>query len=70
VLDDVAVLVYAEDVDAGVLMVAGPDMVTVQNDIVVLGECPLELDELAWVLGCHALDVVDEARKRIEKRSR
>jgi hypothetical protein len=43
-LDDVAVPVYAEDADADVLMVAGPDLVTMLNHIVALGECALELD--------------------------
>jgi len=38
VLDNLAVLANAEDIDAGVLMITGPNLVTVQNHIVALGK--------------------------------
>jgi hypothetical protein len=60
VLDDLALRVNAEDIDACVLMIARPDLVTVQDHIVALAECALELDALARVLGCHAFEVIDE----------
>ena len=59
-LDDLAVVVEPEDVDAGVLVVAGPGLVAVQDDEVALGDHPLELDSLARVLRRHPLEVVDE----------
>ena len=49
-LDDLAVLVEAEDVDARVLLVARPGLTAVQDDIVALRECSFELDALARVL--------------------
>jgi hypothetical protein len=38
VLNDFAVLVEPENVDPGVVMVTRPDLVTVQHDVVVLGQ--------------------------------
>ena len=59
VLDDPAVSVEAEDVDAGVLLI-WPDLMTVEHDLVAVGETAFELDPLARVLGTHTLEVVDE----------
>jgi hypothetical protein len=60
VLDDLAVAVEAEDVDARVILVAGPVLVAVEDRKVALGYSALELDPLCGVLGGHALEVVDE----------
>jgi len=60
VLDDPAVVVEAEDVDPGVVLVAGSVLEAVQHDEVSLGDGALELDALSRVLGRHALEVVDE----------
>jgi hypothetical protein len=60
VLDDLAVLIEAEDVDAGVFVVTGPDLVAMQNHIVVFGYHPLELDALAGIFVSHPDEVVDE----------
>src|SRR4030095_2176395 len=46
VLDDLAVAVDAEDVDPGVVVVARPALVAVQDDEVCLGDGPLELGAL------------------------
>jgi len=53
-------LVQPEDVDAGVVGVAGPALVTVPDDVVALGDSSLELDVLAGILGGHPLEVLDE----------
>jgi hypothetical protein len=44
VFDDLAVLVKAEDVYPGVVMVAGPLLTAVEYHHVALGESPLEVD--------------------------
>ena len=60
VFDDLAVAVEAEDVDARVVVIAGPVLKAVQHDVVAFCDGPLELDPLARILGGHALEVVDE----------
>ncbi len=60
VLDDPAVVVEAEDVDSGVVVVAGPTLVAVQHDQVAFGDGALELDVLAGVLRRHPVEAVDE----------
>ena len=47
VLHDPARRIQAEDVDPGPVAIAGPLLVTVQDDIVALPDDPLELDPLA-----------------------
>ncbi|CAM5250732.1 NAD(P)-binding domain-containing protein OS=Streptomyces tendae OX=1932 GN=GUR47_18335 PE=4 SV=1 [Streptomyces tendae] len=59
VFNDLAVGVEAEDVDARVLLV-GPGLVAVQDDVVAVGEGTPVFDALARILGGHALEVVDE----------
>ena len=59
-LDDLAVGVDAEDVDAGVVVVAGPALVAMEDDEVAFGDRTLELDALARILARHLLEVVDE----------
>ena len=59
-LDDLAVCIEAEDVDACVVVIAGPVLEAVQHHQVTLGHAATELDTLAWVLLCHAVEVVDE----------
>ena len=59
-LDDSAVLVKAEDVDTGVLVVTRPELVAMQDHVVALADHPLELDPLAGVLVSHPEEVVDE----------
>src|SRR3954451_11277371 len=50
VLDDLAVGVEAEDVDAGVVVVAGPGLMAVQDDMVTLGNRANEPHPLARVV--------------------
>ncbi len=57
--DDLAARIEAEDVDARVLLF-GPELVAVQDDVVAFGKGALEFDALAGILGGHALEVVDE----------
>ena len=45
-LDDLAVVVQAEDVDPGPVAVTRPLLVAVENDVVALGDGPLEVDAL------------------------
>src|SRR5262249_45729916 len=60
VLDDLAIIVEPEDIDAGPVAIARPLLVTVQHDELALGDRALELDALARVLTRHALEVIDE----------
>ncbi len=60
-----AVVLQAEDVDTGVVVIAGPDLVAVEHDEVALGDDPLELLALAWILARHAFEVVDEGLLRV-----
>ena len=59
-LDDFAVVVKPEDVYSGVVVIAGPLLIAMQNDVVALREHALELDALAGVFLRHAREVVDE----------
>lgn len=59
-LDDPVRVVEAEDVDAGVVIVARPMLVAVQHDQVTLDDRALDLDALAGVLRGHPIEVVDE----------
>lgn len=43
--------IETEDVDSGIVMVAGPVPAAVQDDEVILGDDPLELNSLVWVVG-------------------
>ena len=64
-LDDLAEVVKSEDVDPGIVLVAGPVLEAVEDNEVVLGDSPLELDPLAGVLHGHPLEVVDERLRAI-----
>ncbi len=46
-LDDPALFIEAEDVDAGVVVVPGPVLEAVEDDQVPFRDGPLELDALA-----------------------
>src|SRR5688572_14462342 len=59
-LDDLAVLVEAEDVDTGELLVARPRLVAVEGHEVAVGQRSLELHPLAGILERHPLEVRDE----------
>jgi len=61
VLDDLAVAAEAEDVDSGLVVIAGPLLEAVEHDQVAVGDCAHELDRLAGVLGLHPLEVLDES---------
>src|SRR5216684_5000133 len=60
VLNHLAVVVEAEDVDTGPVGIAGPCLVAVQHHVAPLGDDALELDMLARILGGHTYKVVDE----------
>lgn len=59
-LDDPAVVIEAEDVDAGPVPVAGPLLPAVENDVVSLGNHAFEVNPLAWILARQALELLDE----------
>ena len=60
-LDDLAVVVEPEDVDAGIVVIARPVLEAVEHDEVTLGDGSLYLYPFARPLARHALEVVDEA---------
>jgi len=52
--------VEAENVNASPVAVVRPLLVTVENHVVAIANHPSELDSLAWVLGGHSVEVLDE----------
>jgi hypothetical protein len=60
VLDDLARVVEAKDVDACPVAVAGPLLVAMEDDVAPLGDGPLELHLLAGVPAGHLAEVGDE----------
>ena len=54
VLDNSATAVEAEDVDLGVIPVAGPMLETVKHDEIAIGEGTFDLDTLARILAPSA----------------
>jgi hypothetical protein len=67
-LDDLSVVVQAEDVHARPVGVACPLLITVQNHIVCFSDNTLELDMLAGVFTRHALEVFDEGLLPVSNR--
>ena len=59
-LDHLAVLVEAKDVDTGVIAVAWPLLMAVQDHVIAIGEGPLDLRVLARVVMRHPLEILDE----------
>ena len=59
-LDDFAVVVKTEYVDSGIVPIARPRLVAVENDIVAFGDDALERDVLARVFARHSFEVIDE----------
>lgn len=61
-LDDLAVLVEAEDVDACpvLVLVSGPHLVTMENDAVALCDRAFEVHAFARLRLGHALEIVDK----------
>ncbi len=59
-LDDFAVVIQPEDIDACPITIARPLLITMENDIAVLGNHPLEVNALAGVFLCHAHEIRDE----------
>ena len=60
VLDDLAVSIETEDVDARPLTVIRPVLLAVEHHVVPFREDPPELDTLPRVLLSHSLEVLDE----------
>ena len=61
-LDDLAVLIEAENIDARpvLITVRGPFLVAMENDTVSFRDGTLEVHAFAWVFRSHALEVFDE----------
>ena len=59
-LDDLAVVVDAEDVDASPVGVAGPLLITVQHDELPFRDRALELDALAGIVARGIFEIIDE----------
>ena len=59
-LNDLAILIEAEDIDPGPIVVAGPLLVTVQHNVISLCNDSFELHAFPRVLQRHAGKVLDE----------
>ena len=59
-LDDLALFIESKNVYAGVVMIAGPRLVAVQNDQIVFSYRALEFHLLARIFCCHTLKIFDE----------
>ena len=59
-LDDLAIAVEAEDIDAGIVVVAGPVLLAMQHDKVAIGKGALDLDSFPWPFVRHAFEIVDK----------
>jgi hypothetical protein len=60
-LDDLALLIQAEDVDSDPIIVAGPFLAGVQHHVVAFGDGALEEHLLAGVILAQAGEVIDKA---------
>jgi hypothetical protein len=60
VVDDLPHAIQPKDVDTGPIAVVRPVLVTVKDDKITFCENAPELDALARILACHALEVLDE----------
>src|SRR5260221_14130955 len=59
-LDDLARLGQAEDVDPGIILVPRPMLEAVKDHVIALGQDAPELDALAGIFARHAFEIVDE----------
>lgn len=60
VFDNLAVVIQPEDVNPGPIAVAGPFLMTVQNDVIPLGDDAPEVGALAGIFPRHLREVLDE----------
>jgi len=58
--DNFAAVVEPKDVDAGIVLVARPFLMTVKYDKIVLRDRTLERDFLVGKFICHSFEIVDE----------
>lgn len=60
-LDDLAVLIEAENIDARpvLITVRGPFLVAMENDTVSFRDGTLEVHAFAWVFRSHALESIN-----------
>lgn len=52
--------VESENVDAGILVISGPSLMAVENDVVPFCKRPFNLNMLPWILRSHTLEVIDK----------
>ena len=60
VLYDLAVVIEAKDIYAGPIVLSGNLLMAVEDNVVTIGKCPLEVDLLPWVFGVEFLEMLDE----------
>jgi len=60
VFDDLSPVVEPEDVDPRIIVISRPVLEAVKNDILTLGDHPLDLDPLAGPLARHPLEITDK----------
>lgn len=60
-LNDLPLIVEPENIDSRVIVVSGPVLGAMKNDILVLCHDPLYLDSFARPFASHALEIVNEA---------
>lgn len=59
--DDPTFLIDANDIDAGVVVIARPVLMAMEDHMMPLGDNPLEGHALLWAVGGHAGEVVDKS---------
>ncbi|WP_441295927.1 hypothetical protein, partial [Ruegeria atlantica] len=60
VLDNLTISIQAKNIDPCVLETIGPDLVTMQNNVVVFSKGTFDVHTLSRVFGGHALEVLDK----------
>ena len=60
VLYDFAFVVETKDINACVVLISRPRLMTVENDVVAIREHSLECHLFAGIFGSHSIEVVDK----------
>jgi hypothetical protein len=61
-LNDFASVIESKNVYASPIAIAGPLLITVQDDEIAFGEDAFEMHALARIFVCHSREVFDESR--------
>jgi hypothetical protein len=61
-LNDLSVVIESEDVDTCpfAIFIGGPELLTMENNVIALGNRPFEIDALSRIFVRHLFEVLDE----------